>query len=142
MRNWLINIFSLFIIASLFSACKKEKNEKTAETENITETGNIKVSIQYQSPSGSAYIWTWNSTTVELFKDWEVIATLHTTPSNPIVDFGSYEYGENYSVRTSAKVIRKNPSSGQTFTNNAVSDIINFKVDKPTVIVNNYVQIY
>lgn len=138
MKNWVITILSLFIVASVFSACKKEKNEKK---NNKTETGNIKVSIQYESPSGAASVWTWNSTKVELLKDWEVIATLYTDPSNPTVDFGDYEYGATYSVMTSAKVTRSNPSSGQTFNNNAWSDMSDFTLDKPTVIINNYVKV-
>lgn len=140
MKNWALPLLSLLIFAFVLSACKKDKTGKDDKSDG--KTGNIKVSIQYESPSGAASVWTWNSTKVELLKDWEVIATLYTDPSNPTVDFGDYEYGATYSVMTSAKVTRINASSGQTFNNDAWSEMINFELNQPTMILNNYVKVH
>lgn len=128
-------IIPFIFIAFLFLSCDKK-------IDGTTKTGDIRVTVKFESPSGAASLWSWEQVEVRLYKDDKVIATMYANYNQPNVDFGEYDYGDNYAIITKSRVHRMNASGSLNYTNDAWSDATFFKVDKKTVSVTSYLKVH
>ena len=103
----------------LLCACSKEPSK----------VGKVNVHVTFQEPDAPNALWTWTEVEVTLYKNGEGVKRQFASTTQPNLVFEAVEYGEGYSVRSSADLERYYPDTGQTFNNVGRNEIVNFTVD-------------